>query len=606
MPGAGGAPAVHPASRAAALRAAYTDLERLVEVRTRELSTLLKIARDATSTLELEPLLELILDQLKAVIDYTGASVLTLEDGSFRFQAYRGPPLPEATLAVRFRPEGGLGGRIIAERRPLIVTDVRAGGDGGGPVDTIEVETTELEDGAVGPGTTWRLRAAVPYARAFLGVPLMVKKRAIGVLTFFHDQPGHFTERHAELAMAFAAQAAAAIANARLFAAEQRRAEQFRLLSEVSRRITSILSMDAILSQTVRLIHKTFGYDHVHIGVIEGDALVFPATAGVVGDAAECVYCSAASLRLGRDGISGWVAVSGEPYLAPDVSKDPRFIPFLPDQSGSELVLPIKVKGKVIGVLDVDSRRLNAFEPTDVAVLQSLANQVAVAIENARLYARAQRLAAIEERQKLARELHDSVSQALYGMALGARTARTLLDRDPAAGADLKASLATPLDYVLSLAEAALAEMRALIFELRPESLATEGLVAALDKRAASLRARHGLAVETDLGDEPEAPLAVKEAAYRIVQEALHNVVKHAGAGRAEIRLTAEDGLLLVAVVDDGVGFDPGADYPGHLGLRSMRERAAALGGTIAIESGAGAGTRVRVAIPVAHPGDSM
>jgi signal transduction histidine kinase len=223
--------------------------------------------------------------------------------------------------------------------------------------------------------------------------------------------------------------------------------------------------------------------------------------------------------------------------------------------------------------------------------LKAVADQTAVAIENARLFAEARGKAALEERQRLARELHDSVSQALYGIALGAKTARTLVKRNPDQAAD-------PLDYVLSLAEAGLAEMRALIFELRPESLETEGLVAALEKQAAALRARHEIAVETSLCDEPEASLEVKEAVYRIAQEALHNTVKHARAGHVQVRMTCASELITLEVSDDGVGFDPEEDFPGHLGLRSMRERAQRLGGKIELESSPGKGTRIRVRIP--------
>jgi signal transduction histidine kinase len=215
-----------------------------------------------------------------------------------------------------------------------------------------------------------------------------------------------------------------------------------------------------------------------------------------------------------------------------------------------------------------------------------------VALENARLFSEARGKAALEERQRLARELHDSVSQALYGIALGARTARKLVDQNPQLVAD-------PLEYVLSLADAGLAEMRALIFELRPESLESEGLVAALEKQAAALRARHEIEVEVALCEEPEASLEVKEAIYRIAQEALHNTVRHARANNVTIKMVCEGGRILkLEVSDDGVGFETGGEFPGHLGLRSMRERAQRLGGTLTIESSPGAGTAVRVLIP--------
>lgn len=198
------------------------------------------------------------------------------------------------------------------------------------------------------------------------------------------------------------------------------------------------------------------------------------------------------------------------------------------------------------------------------------------------------KVAALEERQRLARELHDSVSQALYGIALGARTAQIQLERDPA-------RLAEPLDYILSLAEAGLSEMRALIFELRPESLQNEGLVAALTKQADALRARYKLDVVTHFDSEPDLSLDVKEALYRIAQEALHNVARHAHATRVELSLHDTDGTLTFAVRDNGKGFDAAQKYPGHLGLKSMHERAAQIGGMLRIASQLNEGTTITV-----------
>jgi signal transduction histidine kinase len=223
--------------------------------------------------------------------------------------------------------------------------------------------------------------------------------------------------------------------------------------------------------------------------------------------------------------------------------------------------------------------------------LSAVADQAAVALENARLFSEARGKAALEERQRLARELHDSVSQALYGIALGTKTARALLEPSSQRAAD-------PLDYVLSLAEAGLAEMRALIFELRPESLETEGLVAALEKQAAALHARHEIKVETVVCDEPQASLEAKEAVYRIAQEALHNTVKHARAEKIKITMDCDPGWIDFLVSDDGVGFDAGGDFPGHLGLHSMRERAQRLGGTLKVEATLGNGTTIHAHIP--------
>lgn len=234
--------------------------------------------------------------------------------------------------------------------------------------------------------------------------------------------------------------------------------------------------------------------------------------------------------------------------------------------------------------------------PDELAFLQAVADQGAVAVENARLLAEAQNRAGLEERQRIARELHDSVSQALYGIALGARTARSLAEHGPE-------RLAEPLDYILSLADAGMTEMRSLIFALRPESLATEGLVVALEKQIEVLRTRHELVVGAALGSEPAIPLAVKEALYRIGQEALHNVVKHAHARRVEVRLSAGPHEVVLEVSDDGIGFDPGSSRPGHLGLQSMRERAAERHGNVLVKSRIRAGTLVRVRLPLAPTG---
>lgn len=257
------------------------------------------------------------------------------------------------------------------------------------------------------------------------------------------------------------------------------------------------------------------------------------------------------------------------------------------------MAVPLLYQETVVGLLIMHHQEVGAFTAVHAEKAMAFANQAAVAVENARLYSQAQRLSALEERQKLARELHDSVSQALYGIALGARTARTLLDQNPD-------RLHDPLDYVLTLAEGALDEMRALIFELRPESLAEEGLVAALEKQAAALRARKQIEVMTTLTAEPSIPLEAKHALYRIAQEALHNIGKHARASRVVLSLQQPGDDLLLEVRDNGRGFDTTASFPGHLGLKSMQERAEKCGGHTTIDSQPGQGTSICVRFPLA------
>src|SRR5581483_10722582 len=310
------------------------------------------------------------------------------------------------------------------------------------------------------------------------------------------------------------------------------------------------------------------------------------------------IHFPLASARTIWDAIDG-----GQPVNIPDILDDAPLANALRAAVGdllqspaisyirTWLAVPLALKDRTIGMLTVSSSAVDAYTSRDATLIMAIAAQAAVAIENARLYQQAQSLAVLEERQRLARELHDSVSQALYGIALGARTARTLLDRDTS-------QVATPLEYVLSLAETALAEMRALIFELLPNALETEGLVAALGRQIAAVRARHGIAIEADLGAEPDVAVAIKEALYRIAQEALHNTVKHAQARTVEVRLEAVPEALTLEVSDDGIGFDPNRTFPGHLGLHTMQERATQVGGTLDLASAPGQGTRLRVMIP--------
>jgi signal transduction histidine kinase len=264
---------------------------------------------------------------------------------------------------------------------------------------------------------------------------------------------------------------------------------------------------------------------------------------------------------------------------------------FLLGPARSWMGMPLIVKNRMVGILRLSHTQPERFTQRHAQLVTAIANQAAMAIENAHLYDQARQLAVLGERQRLARELHDSVSQALYGISLGTHTAIALTKRDPQKLDDV-------LQYVLSLAEAALTEMRALIFELRPDSLETDGLVGALTRQAAALQARRGVTVRTNLCDEIATPIEVKEALYRIAQEAMQTAIKHANPSEVYLELTCSEPFIDMLIKDDGQGFDPRQAFPGHLGLRSMSERATRLGGSVDIDSAPGEGTRVRVKLP--------
>ena len=253
---------------------------------------------------------------------------------------------------------------------------------------------------------------------------------------------------------------------------------------------------------------------------------------------------------------------------------------------------PLTYRGAIVGLLGAVYRDGDLPSEAETTFLATLADQAAIAAANARLMAVAQEKVALEERQRLARELHDSLSQAFFGIELGATQARELVERDPA-------GVAQRIDYVLQLAEAGQAEMRALILEMRPELLEAEGLAAALDKQVQALQARHSIAGRTLATGEPSSPFKVKEALYRIAQEALQNTVKHAQAQRVDVHLEAPTGAVVLKIVDDGVGFNPEGTFPGHLGLHSMRERALGVGGSLEVMSNPGEGTRIVATVPL-------
>lgn len=207
-------------------------------------------------------------------------------------------------------------------------------------------------------------------------------------------------------------------------------------------------------------------------------------------------------------------------------------------------------------------------------------------------YQQAQELALLQERQRLAHELHDSLAQILYRVGLEVEIAQNALEHNPAQAKDA-------LTYIRGLTEAGLAELRVLLFELRPESLEREGLVAALSKQAAVLRTRSHLRVEESLGEEPRLSVERKHALYRIAQEALHNIVKHAHASTVTLHLASQADEIFLEICDDGRGFDRTAAFPGHLGLHSMQERATQIGATLTIESQEAQGTVVKVWTPM-------
>lgn len=259
----------------------------------------------------------------------------------------------------------------------------------------------------------------------------------------------------------------------------------------------------------------------------------------------------------------------------------------------SLLVVPLKVDTKVIGILNILNKP-GELTQEDMRIIDLFADQAAIIIEHVRLQHQAEQLAVLEERQRLARELHDSVTQALYSVTLYADAARM------AFSAEKWDSLEKNLHEVRNMAREAMYDMRLLVFELRPFMLETEGLVSALRARLAAVEGRSGLKTEVLVEDERRLPIKLEEELYRIAQEGLNNVVKHAEATKVQIRLRYEANALSLEMIDDGKGFDPAvAHRSGGFGLQGIQERVQQLAGTLKIESSSQRGTHLSARIPL-------
>jgi signal transduction histidine kinase len=293
-------------------------------------------------------------------------------------------------------------------------------------------------------------------------------------------------------------------------------------------------------------------------------------------------------------GVLGAMLETPEPFRTRDIHEHPRFRGWWPDghpDMRSFLGVPIVAPQGVIGAFYLTEKTgAPDFTDEDEELIELLAAHAAIAIANARLYEQTRELSIAAERNRLALDLHDAVSQKLFGLVLSAETAQMLLERDPAAAREQVAKLQ-------SLAQEARDELRSLVFELRPPDLERDGLCGALRKHVELLRRLQPVEIDLDLDAELEREPARDLELLRIAQEAIHNSLRHAQAQHLAVRLHREDGRVLLEVEDDGVGFDPSARAlrATHLGLTSMEERAERMGGRLEISSAPGSGTRVRI-----------
>jgi signal transduction histidine kinase len=288
------------------------------------------------------------------------------------------------------------------------------------------------------------------------------------------------------------------------------------------------------------------------------------------------------------------------PHRKAAVLADPAWAPLhkimgTPDWD-SFVAVPLVVRGRSVGVLNAYYSAGNDPVPDTLEFLDAMADQAAMAVDSADLLAQSRHDARLQERARLARELHDSVVQQVFSMRMHAKALRAQVEH----GVSDPDGVRCVADKLLDMAQNALADLRSLVLQLHPAELIGHGLVPALRTHAESVESASGLCIEVDADDLPDLPAELKEDLYRVVQEALHNVVKHAGATQATVRLRVQPaGTVVVEVCDNGAGMRAtGGQRADALGLTSMKERAQRWGGTMEIDS-SDRGCLVRVQVPV-------
>ncbi len=426
-------------------------------------------------------------------------------------------------------------------------------------------------------------------------LPIKAGEFGIGLLATGYSSPQDFTNERVDLLMTIAEIAGNTMQRMRTMEIlEQLVTNRTRELSTIYNVVSVVgesveidKSLDSVLDQVLMALEAKFAL--FFLLNEESDRIFLRAEKGLSAEHKQSVKI----LPLEKT-WEGWIIRQGEPLVVPNISQDSRM--FAPadfsDGIYSYLGAPMHSHGKVAGVLGV-IRKGKPYNVDDILLLSAIVDHIGLILENAKLHKRAGQLAIVEERSRLARDLHDSATQTMYSAMLFAETSLNLAERGETA------ALITNLKRLSQLSQQALREMRLLVYELRPSVLEQDGLIAAIRQRLEMVEKRVGIREKLIIYSLPPLSPNVELALYRITLEALNNVLKHAEATEVQVEINCENDTLHLAVSDNGVGFDNGLMDTGGIGLNSMRERTVALGGEFEITSSINLGTRVMVQLPI-------
>ncbi len=368
----------------------------------------------------------------------------------------------------------------------------------------------------------------------------------------------------------------------------QKANEELSVLYDIASVASASNDLETILSYVLERVLAVMACKKGFIHLVEKDENVLRMVAQYGLD-----ISSRAQLRMVSvdSGLIGRVLKTEKPLVIPNLAEEIDALKSIPPSLlHSYLGIPIRAKGSVMGVFSLLGPAGRDFRPEKITLLTSIAEQVGVAVENARLYKQAGDLAVIAERQRLARDLHDSVTQSLYSLTLFAETGRRLIQRRELDAAERY------LQRLSETAQHALKEMRMLVYELRPLALAQDGLLQTLQKRLDAVERRAGVKAHLIADASIDLPLAVERELYHIILEALNNALKHSSANAVVVEISMTGENVQAKVIDNGVGFEPEqAVQQGGMGLSSMRERCANLGASLDIISTPGHGATISV-----------
>jgi len=522
------------------------------------------LVSDQPYTESLQQAFSRIADELSHAIDASGSYVYTVGQYQSFTPLVAGGPITDAEhtlfLSKAIYPETDvLAYHVIANPVTLFSNQVQT-------------------DQRMTPSILTELRASAAVA-----VPVLSEEELIGLLlvVWRGNKVNDFTHAEIRLAEWFATAIALALENGRLYHKAQKRLSESKALHQVTLAILQKLELDEVLQIICDEAQRMTSSSGSAIALIESE------------DRLRVMYCAGETpekpgrVALGQSNL-GLAISRTEPLVINNVFQGRE------GESGqgapvSMLALPLRVQGNSIGILAVFKAKV--FEQDDVRLMRVFAGQAAVAVDHAQLTHQVHEMAILEERQRLSRELHDSVNQLLYGISLYTEAAMRQLEQGDSAAAQRH------LGNIGESAQEALKEMRMLIFELRPSALSQMGLHDSLSQRLK--------AVEEQLGLQPSfkwrvnVPLDrhIEEALYGITQEALNNVVRHAKAHSVTVHLVQSGQTLILKIEDDGIGFTPEQISANSMGLKTMRERAESLNAQLNIDSLPERGTRITVEV---------